>query len=268
MATTHLRFRHRRVSICHELTAANRASWSSLKKVRKAIFLGGACGETTWRRDVAIPMLEAAGISFHNPQLAPGVWTEADEIEDMRAKAEAEVLLFVISEATRGVASVAEVAYLIASGRPLALCLRMIPGASPEIDDLNRGRIFLQTMAAEHDVPVFATEKDAAEYAISLVTRRRAAMTEDRVRALLADISCGDLQFVVDGMRLRVERDGGSLTGRWWLIEPEASESDVVRTAFKAAITWEEHELRERFLYKGAAVFGPHFEIDRLLRNS
>lgn len=88
----------------------------------KSIFLGGACGGSTWRRDIAIPLLEAAGVSFHNPQLAPGAWTEGDEIEDMRAKAEAEVLLFVISEATRGVASVAEVAYLIASGRPLALC--------------------------------------------------------------------------------------------------------------------------------------------------
>lgn len=86
--------------------------------MRRAVFLGGACGETTWRRDVAIPLLKVAGISFHNPQLAPGAWTEADEIEDMRAKAEAEVLLFVISEATRGVASVAEVAYLIASRSP------------------------------------------------------------------------------------------------------------------------------------------------------
>ena len=235
----------------------------------KSIFLGGACGESTWRRQIAIPLLEAAGVSFHNPQLAPGAWTEADEIEDMRAKAEAEALLFVISEATRGVASVAEVAYLIASGRPLALCLRMMPGAGAEIDDLNRGRIFLRTMAAEHDVPVFSDEDAATECAISLVKRRLAPMTDERVRALLGDISCGDLRFVVDAMRLRVERGAtGGLSGRWWLIEPGVSESDVVRTAFKAAITWEEHELRERFLYKGAAVFGPHIELDRLLRGS
>ena len=233
----------------------------------KSIFLGGACGGSTWRRDIAIPLLEAAGVSFHNPQLAPGAWTEGDEIEDMRAKAEAEVLLFVISEATRGVASVAEVAYLIASGRPLALCLRMIPGEGAEIDDLNRGRIFLQTMAAEHDVPVFSSEHAATEYAIALVKRRLAPMTEIRVQALLGDISCGELRFVVDGMRLRVER-GEGLNGRWWLMEPGVSESDVVRTAFKAAITWEEHELRERFRYKGAAVFGPHIELDRLLRGS
>lgn len=122
-------------------------------------------------------------------------------------------------------------------------------------------------MAAEHDVPVFSSEHAATEYAIALVKRRLAPMTEIRVQALLGDISCGELRFVVDGMRLRVER-GEGLNGRWWLMEPGVSESDVVRTAFKAAITWEEHELRERFRYKGAAVFGPHIELDRLLRGS
>lgn len=39
------------------------------------VFLGGACGETTWRTDLAIPLLERAGISYFNPQLAPGAWT-------------------------------------------------------------------------------------------------------------------------------------------------------------------------------------------------
>ena len=34
-----------------------------------------------------------------------------------------------------------------------------------------------------------------------------------------------------------------------------------VSPAFQAAFTWEEHELRERYLYKDRAVRGPHFEI-------
>ena len=124
-------------------------------EIKAQVFLGGACGTTTWRREIAIPLLEAAGVSYHNPQLGPGEWTEACEAEEMRAKAEAEVQMFVVTEETRGVASVAEVGYLIGSGQSLAFCLRMLPGKDPEVDDLNRGRIFVRTMAKEHGVPVF-----------------------------------------------------------------------------------------------------------------
>jgi hypothetical protein len=34
-----------------------------------------------------------------------------------------------------------------------------------------------------------------------------------------------------------------------------------VRTLLKAAITWEEHELREKFRLDGRAIFNPHFEV-------
>ncbi len=33
------------------------------------VFLGGSCNPTTWRRDVAIPELRKAGITFYNPQV-------------------------------------------------------------------------------------------------------------------------------------------------------------------------------------------------------
>ena len=32
------------------------------------VFLGGACGATTWRKDVAIPYLEREGLTYWNPQ--------------------------------------------------------------------------------------------------------------------------------------------------------------------------------------------------------
>ncbi len=51
------------------------------------------------------------------------------------------------------------------------------------------------------------------------------------------------------------------MTGRLWLIEPDATEEEVVRTMLKAALTWEEHELRERFLYQGSQIFTPHFSL-------
>ncbi|MEP6925013.1 MAG: nucleoside 2-deoxyribosyltransferase domain-containing protein [Pyrinomonadaceae bacterium] len=45
----------------------------------KQIFLGGACGETDWRQKIAIPLFEAGGITYYNPQLGIGEWTEECE---------------------------------------------------------------------------------------------------------------------------------------------------------------------------------------------
>ena len=36
------------------------------------MFLGGSCNPTTWRKDVAVPALEEAGVTFFNPQA--GSW--------------------------------------------------------------------------------------------------------------------------------------------------------------------------------------------------
>jgi hypothetical protein len=54
--------------------------------------------------------------------------------------------------------------------------------------------------------------------------------------------------------------------GRKWHVDASASAGDVVRTAFKAAVTWQEHEAREGFTYRGAAVFGPHCDVEDLVR--
>ncbi len=53
--------------------------------------------------------------------------------------------------------------------------------------------------------------------------------------------------------------------GRKWLLSPHMTKSEVVQTALMAVLTNEEHEAREAFRYKGAAVFGPHYNIDDLL---
>lgn len=53
--------------------------------------------------------------------------------------------------------------------------------------------------------------------------------------------------------------------GRKWYLSPHMTRSEVVATAFKAILTAEEHEVREHFKYKGAAVFGPHFNVERLV---
>lgn len=63
-----------------------------------SVFLGGSCNPTTWRVDIAIPMLEEANISYYNPQVDE--WTpDLVEIE-AEAKDNAHVLFFVIDNET------------------------------------------------------------------------------------------------------------------------------------------------------------------------
>lgn len=52
--------------------------------------------------------------------------------------------------------------------------------------------------------------------------------------------------------------------GRKWYLSPHMTDSEIVSTAFKAFLTAEEHECRERFRYKGQRIFGPHMDVDTL----
>lgn len=53
-------------------------------------------------------------------------------------------------------------------------------------------------------------------------------------------------------------------TGRKWRLSEHMTRSEIVQTAFLAVLTAEEHEAREQFLYKGRAIFGPHFDVENL----
>lgn len=53
-------------------------------------------------------------------------------------------------------------------------------------------------------------------------------------------------------------------TGRKWRLSQHMTKSEVIQTAFKAVLTALEHEARENFKYKGKAIFGPHFDVDKL----
>jgi len=52
---------------------------------------------------------------------------------------------------------------------------------------------------------------------------------------------------------------------RNWLLSKHMTVSELVQTVFKAALTAEEHEARELFTYRGTAVFGPHFSVEKLV---
>lgn len=250
--------------------------------MKSQVFLGGACGATTWRRDIAIPALEAAGISYYDPQLAMGEWSERYESAEMQAKAEADILLFVLTGQTRGVATVGEIAYYMAAGRLLALAISDVsedacfdgrPVGRAERDDLNRGRIFVRTMAREQRVPVFTKVIDAVEHAIELAHGRNQELSRKRLEGLLGEVSFPggsfDVEEIAEGFLVRfgcvarcVETGGEHvLFGRKWHLARTAGESEVVRTALKAVLTWQEHEVREQFRYRGKGVFSPHLPV-------
>lgn len=52
---------------------------------------------------------------------------------------------------------------------------------------------------------------------------------------------------------------------RKWYLSPHMTESELVQTAFAAALAAEEHECREFFQYQGKRPFQPHISIHSLM---
>ena len=53
--------------------------------------------------------------------------------------------------------------------------------------------------------------------------------------------------------------------GRKWDLSYHMTESEIVFTIWKAVLTFTEHELREKFHYKGKKIFDPHISVNALL---
>jgi hypothetical protein len=53
--------------------------------------------------------------------------------------------------------------------------------------------------------------------------------------------------------------------GRKWLLSEHMLDGELVQTALKAVLTALEHEARERFKYRGVAIFSPHYDIEKLV---
>ena len=129
-----------------------------------SVFLGGACNPTTWRKNIAIPILERAGIPYYNPQVDD--WSEDLVALEAKHKQGAKILLFVVNGATRSIASMVEAAELIAAGRRIVLVLEDIPEGQKisegtisgrELKDLNRARAYLADVAQRHSVLCFSS---------------------------------------------------------------------------------------------------------------
>lgn len=103
-------------------------------------------------------------------------------------------------------------------------------------------------------------------------------LTLETARAVLANVSFPDTDFIVvdegrAGFFLQVQQTGAcnvggrpmTWRGRKWRLSNFMTKSEVVQTAFLAVLTAVEHETREQFKYRGAAIFGPHFDVERLV---
>lgn len=72
-----------------------------------SVFLGGTCGESTWRKEL-IPMLDEH-IEYFDPQLPPGAWNEeAQKVEDYHRETD-DVIVYGITPEGEGFYSFVEV---------------------------------------------------------------------------------------------------------------------------------------------------------------
>ena len=72
-----------------------------------------------------------------------------------------------------------------------------------------------------------------------------------QLRYLEKDIETGDLQ---------------DQHGRKWYVSKHSVKSEVVQTILKACLTSAEHMIREHFTYKEERIYGPHFDVDELVK--
>jgi hypothetical protein len=183
-----------------------------------SIFLGGSCNPTTWRADIAVPMLTAAEVPFFNPQVED--WTEDCVAIEAKEKEKSPMLLFVIDKETRALASIAEATEYIFRGRNIVLVIEDVPAdmtydgvatSQAELNDLNRSRTYLRDVCSRHAVVCLGDVEDAVNYVIrnyksgeanEILKENLKAQRQGDARALHTKFSTsGDcMTFVFGGM--------------------------------------------------------------------
>jgi hypothetical protein len=140
------------------------------------VFLGGSCNPTSWRKKIAIPMLDATNVSYYNPQV--DVWDPSLEETERRYKNNARYILFVIDDQTRAIASIQEASFCIGRGMNVVLVIKKIQHppegiSANELKDLNRGRTYLEADAKANNVPLFDEVNYAIKYIIGDIRKKQ-----------------------------------------------------------------------------------------------
>ncbi|XP_069697766.1 uncharacterized protein raw isoform X4 [Periplaneta americana] len=137
------------------------------------VFLGGSCRDSTWREDIAIPMLKKSGLTYFNPQLCQ--WSKRLIPIEAAVMDNSYILLFVITSTTRSIASMALAAHYIGLNCNVVLCVQHLPDdavigndklSKQAVKDYNRGRMYLSDLANREGVPVFESVAEAVDCVI------------------------------------------------------------------------------------------------------
>ncbi|KAG7401778.1 hypothetical protein PHYBOEH_011067 [Phytophthora boehmeriae] len=143
-----------------------------------AIFLGGSCNPTTWRRDVALPLLDAADVKYFNPQVDEW-FDELIQIET-KAKETAQIVLMVVDGLTRSIVCINEAVEYICRGRKVMLVVDDIQEATEvagktleptELADLNGARQCLRDLATKRGVGLYPDVEAAVQASIEYLTQ-------------------------------------------------------------------------------------------------
>lgn len=144
------------------------------------VFLGGSCNPTTWRQDIAIPLLKTWGLTYFNPQVPQ--WGPELIEKEHQAKQTADVLFFVIDKQTRSVATIVEAAYYTAAQKTFILVIHALDGPGQliqgepiterEYEDLATGQLVLQDMVERLGIPVFSNIRLALDCTAKILKER------------------------------------------------------------------------------------------------
>lgn len=132
-----------------------------MEKVK--VFLGGTCGDSTWRSEL-IPMLRER-VEFFNPQLPPGAWNEeAQKVEDYHREND-DICVYVITPEGEGFYSFVEVTD-DSNKKPEATVLCVLTEAGGKKFEGHMLKCALKTMklVAKNGVVVVDSLEALAEY--------------------------------------------------------------------------------------------------------
>ncbi|CAL7942752.1 unnamed protein product [Xylocopa violacea] len=147
---------------------------------RRDLYVGVIGKDQFWLEATAAPLIESMGLSLYRSSLNEyNVKALPQELQKMK---NVRLILLIVPQHSRGIATMALAAHLIGLRAKLVLCVQTLPEGcivsgekltEQATKDYNRGRMYLSDYAMREGVPVFQNIADALQHAIQLVQRLR-----------------------------------------------------------------------------------------------